>query len=202
MKLVIIGAGGHAKVVMDTAQLAGWQVIGFADDNLDADLFGLPHLGKPSLLELLGDVQIVIAIGSNVVRKNFGAALFDRFTCATIIHPKAIVSNRATLETGTVVFAGAVIQAGTAIGHHCIINSSASIDHDCKIADYCHIAPNATLTGGANLETGVFIGAGSVVTPGRSIGSWAVLGAGGVSIENLDSNETFVGVPAKRLTSS
>ncbi len=202
MKLVIIGAGGHAKVVADTAQLAGWQVLGFADDNLDAALFGLPHLGKPSNLEPPKDVHVTIAIGSNLVRQKLDLALSSHFSWATVIHPKAILSSRAILQAGTVVFAGAVIQADAVIGQHCIVNSSASIDHDCKIADYCHVAPNATLTGGVTLETGVFIGAGSVVIPNKHIGAWSTLGAGSVCVENLDSNGTFVGIPAKRLTSA
>jgi acetyltransferase EpsM len=202
MKLVIIGAGGHAKVVADTAQLANWQVLGFADDNLEATLFDLPHLGKLRNLELPKDVQVIIAIGSNVVRQKLDLVLSGYFSWATVIHPKAIVSNRAILNAGTVVFAGAIIQADAVIGQHCIINSSASIDHDCKIADYCHVAPNATLTGGVILETGVFIGASSVVTPNKYIGAWSTLGAGSVCLEDFDANETFVGVPAKRLTSS
>ncbi|MEY4529909.1 MAG: hypothetical protein RLZZ156_630 [Deinococcota bacterium] len=152
MKLVVIGAGGHAKVVVDTAQLAGWEVVGFADDNPNAALFSLPHLGKPSGLELPKDVQVIIAIGSNLVRQKLDSELSKRFTWAKIIHPKAVVSNHSTLGQGTVVFAGAVIQADTVIGQHCIINSSASVDHDCKIADYCHIAPNGTLAGGVTLK--------------------------------------------------
>jgi acetyltransferase EpsM len=202
MKLVVIGAGGHAKVVTDTSQRAGWEVIGFADDNLDARLFGLTHLGKPSHLELPKDIQVIIAIGSNLVRQKLDVGLAGRFDWATIIHPKAMVSSYSKLGEGTVVFAGAVIQADTVIRRHCIVNSSASIDHDCEIADYCHIAPNATLTGGVTLEAGVFIGAGSVVIPNRHIGAWSTLGAGGVAVENLDANGIFVGVPAKHLISS
>jgi sugar O-acyltransferase (sialic acid O-acetyltransferase NeuD family) len=195
MKLVIIGAGGHAKVVVDTAQFAGWQVLGFADDNTKAALFGLPHLGKPSDLELPKNVGAIIAIGSNRIRQKLALILSDRFVWATIVHPKAIVSSRATLQIGTVVFAGAVIQADTVIGQHCIVNSSASIDHDCNIA-------NATLTGGVTLETGVFVGAGAVVAPSKHIGAWSTLGAGGVAIKNLQAGATFAGIPAKNLTSS
>ncbi len=200
MKLVIIGAGGHAKVVTDTALLEGWQVIGFADENPEASLFELPHLGKPSDLYLQKDVQAIVAIGSNASRQKIDASLAGRFNWATITHPKAIVSRFAKLNEGTVVFAGAIIQADTIVGRHCIVNSSASIDHDCKIADYCHIGPNATLTGGVIFETGVFVGAGSVVVPSKRIKEWSVLGAGGVSVKDLDAHGTFIGIPAKRLT--
>jgi sugar O-acyltransferase (sialic acid O-acetyltransferase NeuD family) len=202
MKLVVIGAGGHAKVVTDTAQMSGWQVIGFADDNPNAKLFDLPYLGRPSQLELPTDVHVVIAIGSNQIRQKIHAELLNRFNWATVIHPKAIISSRAVLNSGTVVFAGAVIQADTVVGHQCIVNSCASIDHDCQIADYCHVAPNTTLAGGVTLETGAFIGAGSVVTPNRRIGAWTTLGAGGVAIHDLAANQTFVGVPAKNIRST
>ena len=202
MKLVIIGAGGHAKVVADTAQLAGWQVIGFVDNGLDATLFDLPHLGRPSDLELPKNVEVMISIGSNSIRKKLDFEFSSRFSWAKIIHPKAVISSHVTIGTGTVVFAGAVIQADAIIGRHCIVNTLAAIDHDCTIADYCHVAPNATLTGGVTLETGAFIGAGSVVTPNKRVGSWAILGAGGVSVKDLDSNETYVGIPARRFISS
>lgn len=201
MKLVVIGAGGHAKVVVDTAQLAGWEVIGFVDDNSNVALFDLPYLGKPNDLELSEDTQVVIAIGSNSVRKKLDFSFSSRFLWATITHPRAMVSSRAVLGAGTVVFSGAVVQADTVIGQHCIVNSSASVDHDCSIADYCHIAPNATLTGGVSLEAGVFVGAGSVIAPYKRVGAWSILGAGGASVQDLDSYGTFVGVPAKRLTS-
>lgn len=202
MKLVIIGAGGHAKVAVETAQLAGWEVVGFADDNPNVALLDFPYLGKPNDIKPTEDIHLILAIGSNSVRKKMDLALSDRFSWATIIHPRAIISSRAKLREGTVVFAGAVIQADTMIGRHCIVNSSASIDHDCKIADYCHIAPNAVLAGGVTLEDGVFIGAGSVVTPSRHIGAWSILGAGGVAVNNLTANETFMGIPAKQRTSS
>lgn len=201
MNLVVIGAGGHAKVVTDTAQLAGWNVVGFADDNPDTTLFNLPYLGKPINLKLLKNTQVVIAIGSNLVRRELVFLLSNRFSWAKVVHPKAIVSNRAVFGAGTVIFSGAVVQADTVIGQHCIVNSSASVDHDCTIADYCHIAPNATLTGGVVLEAGVFVGAGSVVAPLKRVGAWSILGAGGVSVQDLDSHGTFVGIPAKRLAS-
>lgn len=202
MKLVIIGAGGHAKVVADTAQLAGWQVIGFVDNRLDATLFDLPHLGQPCDLELPKDVQVVIAVGSNLMRKKLDLEFSNRFSWAKIIHPRAVISRRVIIGIGTVVFAGAVIQADATIGQHCIVNTLAAVDHDCTVANYCHVAPNATLAGGVTIETGAFVGAGSIVTPNKRVGSWATLGAGGVSVKDLDPNETYVGIPARRFIPS
>lgn len=202
MKLVIIGAGGHAKVVADTAMMAGWDVVGFLDDRPDAQLLNLPHLGVIADLLLLENTKAVIAIGQNQARKQIFEELTNCSDWATIIHPKAVVSSLAKIQAGTVVFAGSVIQADTSIGKHCIINTLASVDHDCHIDDYCHIAPNATLAGSVTLETGVFVGAGSVITPGRKIGEWSTLGAGAVLVNSLKSNGVFVGVPAKQLKRS
>lgn len=199
MNLVVIGAGGHAKVVVDTARMAGWQVLGVSDDRPSAILFDLPYLGSPNNLAMPEDYQAIIAIGSNLVRQRMAHELSRRITWATIVHPKAVVSGFAVLQPGTVVLAGAVIQAAAKIGQHVIINTSASIDHDCQIADFCHIAPNAVLTGGVVLETGVLIGAGSVVTPMSKIGEWTILGAGGAAVRNLDSHGVFMGVPARRV---
>ena len=197
MKLVVVGGGGHAKVVTDSAQAAGWNVIGFADDRSDAKLFDLQHLGSLQNFQPPQDAQVVVAIGSNKLRQQIVELLSGTVNWATVIHPRAMISSFATIHAGTVVFAGAVIQADTVIDQHCIINTSASIDHDCRIADFCHVAPNAVLTGNVSLEMGVFVGAGSVVLPGRHIGEWATLGAGGVSVRDLDSGGTFVGIPAK-----
>lgn len=202
MKLVIIGAGGHAKVVTDTAQIAGWQVVGFADDSSSATLFDLPYLGTPKSLDLSTDTFAVIAIGSNQIREKISKELSSHLKWATVIHPRAIVSGHTKLEAGTVIFAGAVIQPDVFIGQHCIINTSASIDHDCQISDFCHVAPNVTLTGGVILETGSFVGAGSVIIPGRKVGAWSTLGAGSVCVQDLGSNGRFAGTPAKPIKAS
>lgn len=197
MKLVVIGGGGHAKVVTDSARAAGWEMVGFADDRPDARLFDLQYLGSPQSLQVPQDARVVVAIGSNKLRQQMVERFSGRVNWATVIHPRAIVSSFATIQAGTVIFAGAVIQADTVVEQHCIVNTSASIDHDCKIADFCHVAPNAVLAGNVNLKTGAFVGAGSVVLPGRCIGEWATLGAGGVSVRDLDSGGTYVGVPAE-----
>jgi sugar O-acyltransferase (sialic acid O-acetyltransferase NeuD family) len=200
VKLVVIGAGGHAKVVVDTALAAGWDIVGFVDDRPDARLFNFENLGAVDSFQAPRDAKAVVAIGSNKIRQRIAEQLSATLNWATLIHPRAVVSSFATLQAGTVVFAGAVIQTDTMVGQHCIINSSASIDHDCTIADFCHVAPNAVLTGNVTLEVGAFIGAGSVVIPGRRIGEWTTLGAGAVSVQDLDSDGVFVGIPARPLT--
>lgn len=199
MKLVVIGAGGHAKVVTDTARSAGWEVVGFVDDRPNAQLFDLTYLGTTQNFQMPQQTHVVIAIGDNKTREKIAAQLSGQVDWATVIHPRATVSSYVKLDAGTVVFAGVVIQADTRLGHHCIVNTSASIDHDCQIADFCHIAPRAVLTGHIRLETGAFVGAGSVILPGRRIGAWSTLGAGAVIVNDLESNGIFVGIPAKRI---
>jgi sugar O-acyltransferase (sialic acid O-acetyltransferase NeuD family) len=199
VKLVVIGAGGHAKVVTDTARCAGWEVVGFVDDRPDAQLFDLTYLGITQNFQMPQQTQGVIAIGDNKTREKIVAQLSGHIDWATVIHPQATVSSYSKVGAGTVVFAGVVVQADTRLGHHCIVNTLASIDHDCQIADFCHIAPQAVLTGHVRLETGAFVGAGAVVLPGRRIGAWSTLGAGAIVVNDLDSNGVFIGIPAKRI---
>ena len=195
--LIVIGAGGHAKVVVETAQVSGWTVLGTADDNAKARVFDLPHLGPPEALQPESGVQHVIAIGSNAARARIAERLSGQLRWAVIVHPAATVSTRASLGDGTVVFAGAVIQPDAQIGQHVIINTGARVDHDCRLGNAVHIGPGAVLTGGVRLKDGVFIGAGGVVTPGVTVGAWSTLGAGGVAIRDLEAGQTFVGTPAK-----
>lgn len=201
MKLIVIGAGGHAKVVVDTANASGWDVIGFCDDNPNAKFVDLPFLGVPNEVKFSFDIHVVIAIGQNTIRQKIANELADRVTWATIIHPRATVSSKAKVQEGTVIFAGAVVQADAVLGKHNIINTNASIDHDCTIKDYCHIAPGAVLVGGVQLDTGVFVGAGAVILPKRRIGEWTTIGAGAVALNDLEAHGVFVGVPAFRLHS-
>lgn len=196
-RLAVIGAGGHAKVVIDAAEAVGWRVIGVADDRPNHTVFDLPYLGSPGSLRLEPDVSAVIAIGVNTTRQHIAQQLEQQLTWATIIHPQAVISARAQLGVGTVVLAGAVIQADTVIGNHVVINTGARIDHDNQIGDYCHIAPGAVLTGTVSLEKGVFVGAGAIMLPGVRAGSWSTLGAGGVARRDLEPHQIYAGVPAR-----
>jgi sugar O-acyltransferase (sialic acid O-acetyltransferase NeuD family) len=196
-KLVLIGAGGHAKVVIESAERSGLSISGVIDNRLGASVFGYPFLGSLGNVALEADWQAVIAIGSNAVRAKIAASLEGEAHWVSVIDPQAVISTRASIQSGTVVFAGAVIQADVKIGHHVILNTGCRVDHDVQIADYCHVAPGAILTGGVVLEEGVFVGAGAVVLPGVRIGAWSTLGAGSVATKDLSSGQVFVGSPAK-----
>lgn len=199
-KCVIVGASGHAKVVLDAALTNGYDVIGFLDDNesVQGELHcGLPIIGKISELSTRKYSHAVIAIGNNQIRSIIAKKYQSDTHWVTCIHTKAYVHPSAQIGQGTVVFAGAIIQPDVIIGNHCIINTATSIDHDCIINDYCHLAPGVHLAGNVKVGQGVFMGIGSVAIPGVNIGHNATIGAGGVVIESIPSEKTVMGVPAK-----
>jgi sugar O-acyltransferase (sialic acid O-acetyltransferase NeuD family) len=200
INLVIIGAGGHAKVVTEAAQLSGWQVVGVLDDTFGKTIYDFPYLGTVSDVKTLQDTHYIIAIGANQAREKIKIQLENRVKWAMVIHPRAIVSPKVKIGVGTVIFAGAIVQPDTIIGEHVILNTGSQVDHDNKIGDFAHVAPNAVLTGGVELDEGVFVGAGAIVTPGVKLGKWCTLGAGAVAVrgEYLE-NQIYVGNPARKL---
>lgn len=198
-RLVVIGAGGHAKVVIDTCQAAGWSVLGTADAAPDRRVFGLPHLGSPEQLRVEPDVYAVVAIGSNAARRDVVRQLEGWIPWATVVHPAAFISSRARLDDGVVVFAGAIVQADTVVGRHAILNSGCRVDHDNRIGPFSHVAPGAVLTGKVTLGEGAFVGAGAVVTPNRTLGEWCTVGAGAVIVRDTRPELTYVGVPAEEI---
>jgi sugar O-acyltransferase (sialic acid O-acetyltransferase NeuD family) len=190
--LVLLGAGGHAKVVYDA--LAGARVE-VRDDN--ASLEGKPFLdtfirtpiGTPA-----GAVHV--AIGDNRARSAVAARMAGKLF--TVIHPAAIVSARSAIEPGAFVAAGAVVAAAARIGECAIINHRAVVDHDCEVGRHAHIAPSATLGGGVKVGEGALVGAGAVVLPGITIGKWAIVAAGAVVTEAVADGQTVYGVPARK----
>lgn len=193
----LIGASGHAKVILDILLQGNLEVSGFYDDNLSIQEFkGLKSHGSVSQITPSQDLHI-ISIGVNSIRKKIAAQVNVSFT--TAIHPSAVISKSVDIGDGTVGMAGAVINADSKIGKHCILNTQCSIDHDCTIEDFVHISPNACITGGVFIGEGAHIGAGAVVIPGLKIGAWAVVGAGSVVIRDVEPGEVVAGNPAKRI---
>lgn len=193
----VIGAGGHAKVVVATIRAAGLDVECAWDDDprrRGGDVLGAPVRG--SVDDVPAGVPIVVAIGSNVVRRDVVARLGAREFC-TVAHPSAVVHPSATLGPGTVVFAGAIVQPDARLGAHVIVNTAASVDHDCLVEDFVHVAPGARLAGGVSVREGALFGIGSCALPGVEVGSWAIVGAGGVVVTPIPPRSTAVGCPAK-----
>jgi sugar O-acyltransferase (sialic acid O-acetyltransferase NeuD family) len=197
-ELVVVGAGGHAKVVVATARAAGWRVVAIVDDARERwgqQLLGVAITGptERALQDL--SAQVVLAIGDNAARRRLAAGARCRF--ATLVHPSAVVDPTAALGAGSVVFAGAVIQPDAAIGGHAIVNTGASIDHDCALGEAVHIAPGTRLAGNVTLGDEVFLGIGTVVIPGVAIGARTIVGAGAAVVTDLPPDVVAVGVPAR-----
>ena len=174
--MIIYGAGGHAKVVIDCLEATQQPVELIIDDDIDKTSvlnYAVCHAYDPSLLS---QSLLIIAIGNNKVRKGIAEVIHHK--AAIAIHPNASVSPHASVGAGTVIFNAAVVQADAMIGQHVIINSSAIVEHDCRVGDYAHIAPHATLCGEVTIGEGALIGAGAVVLPGVTIGRWSAVGAG------------------------
>lgn len=194
--IVVIGAGGHAKVLISTLTARGFSIAAVLDD--DDTKWGMDAQGtRVSRIERERGGRGVIGIGDNAQRRDMARAL--NLEWQTVVHPSAFVHSSAKLGRGTVVFAGAVVQPDAVIGDHVIVNTGATIDHDCTIGDYAHLAPGVHLSGSVHVDEGAFLGIGSVVIPGVKIGRWSTLGAGAVATRDLADGVTAVGVPAREL---
>ncbi len=194
--VVVIGAGGHAKVLISTLIACGSPIAAVCDD--DDREWGRDVQGtRVSRLEPDRGGRAVIGIGDNARRMEIARTM--DFEWEIVVHPSACVHASATLGPGTVVFAGAVVQPDVVIGEHVIVNTGATIDHDCIVGDYAHIAPGVHLAGSVEVGEGALLGIGSAVIPGVKIGRWSTLGAGGVAIRDIADGIVAVGVPAKEL---
>lgn len=168
---LILGAGGHAAVVIDALQKAGATVSGVLDPawTAAAPLLGVPILGADDYLNTLDPKQVYVAVGvggngGNPLRRSlFNLARKTGFEMPPVIHPGSIVAESALLEPGVQVMAGAVVQARTLLSEGVIVNTLASVDHDSTIGAFCHIAPHACICGGVVMGQGVHVGAGAVV---------------------------------------
>jgi sugar O-acyltransferase (sialic acid O-acetyltransferase NeuD family) len=193
----LIGAGGHAKVVLATLRDAGWTVSAAYDDDptkWGSTLSGVPILGSVDQAAS-GPRRSVVAIGNNRARQKVAARLALEWV--TAVHPRAWVDPSVRLGPGTVVFAGAVIQPDTVLGAHVIVNTGATIDHDGVLGDFVHVAPGCHLAGEVHVGDGAFLGTGSSVIVGVEVGPWSVVGAGGVVVRHVPPGVTAVGVPAR-----
>ncbi|MGW5983742.1 acetyltransferase [Bacillus mycoides] len=204
MKILIIGCGGHSKVVKDIIlSNEGYEIIGYLDDLytgitiIDNLYFGEIEDAR-EIINNFNDIKLVIAIGNNKMRKEVFRKLNQPIDIYPIlIHKTAIISPHAHIGYGTVIMPNVVVNADTIIGNHTIINTGSIIEHDNIIDDFVHISPHATLTGSITIDEGAHIGASATIIPGVKIGSWSIVGAGSVVINDFPSNCTAVGIPAK-----
>lgn len=198
MKLTIIGASGHGKVVADIASLRGYNEIEFLDDNDAIKYCGkYPTVGTTDMA-LSVDGDVFVAIGNAEIRQQLMEKLKNK-NIPVLIHPNSVIAEDVKIGKGSVIMAGAVINPGVCIGKGCIINTCCSVDHDCIIGDYVHISVGTHLCGTVTVKDSTWIGAGAIVSNNLNICGNCTIGAGATVIKNIDVPGAYVGVPAKRL---
>ncbi|SES75924.1 acetyltransferase EpsM [Salinibacillus kushneri] len=202
MKVMIVGDGGHGKVIQDI--ISGFHTIEIRtilDDRYSNDFFQDGKMYGPiSSFDTWWhpNMKVMIAIKDNQERKRIMHKLgLSTEKYLTIIHPSSIISPTAKIGHGSVVMANAVIQADTVIGNHCIINTGAIVEHDNDVCDYTYISPNAALNGMNLLGEGVHVGASATIIVGKKLGDWSIIGAGATVIEDVPNQCTVFGTPAK-----
>jgi len=194
--VALIGGGGHAVVVFEAARLSGWQVEGFYDDESGKCLSSeICQLGAFRDFLFAKRRPLILAVGNIEIRRR----LIEKYDglWATIEHPSAIVSKRATIASGTFIAAAAVVNPCCEIGRHVIINTRAVVEHHCKIGLNSHIAPGAVLGGEVQVGANTLIGISASVNPHLRIGQNCVIGAGSVVTRDVEDGSIVVGVPAK-----
>ena len=206
-KILLIGGGGHARVLIDLIRSLGkYEIVGILDPQLEkgSAVLGVSVLGGDRVLKGLYDQKAKNAcIGIGSVNSNEKRrSLYERvseigFRVPELIHPKSIVSNESKIAGGVQVMAGAIIQANTFIDQNTIINTGAVVDHDCIVGKHVHICPGAVISGGCIIGDGAFIGVGSMVIQGVKIGKGTLIAAGSVVLKNVPDGATVKGVPAK-----
>ena len=206
-KLVLFGAGGHAKVVIDIIERQGiYEVAGLIDDDIEHKgkrFFGYPVLGTRAELPALHSGQLrcaIVTIGDNASRAAVAAHLDQHgWRFASAVHPGANIGRGTSIGPGSVVMAGCVVNADAYLGAQVILNTGATVDHDCHIDDAVHIAPGCHLCGGVSVGQGSLLGAGSIVTPGVKIGATVIVGAGSTVIRDVADDARVSGSPARPL---
>lgn len=201
-RVLVLGAGGHAKVVADILLCQGLDVLGFLDDDpatWGTECLSLKVLGAVRNLGRYAPCKLVMGIGSNQSRQRIVGQLGTDATDLWInaIHPRATLAASVRLGIGAVIAAGVIINPDTVLGNHVIINTGATVDHDCRIGDYVHIAPGTHLAGGVTVGQGALLGVGVSVAPSHSVGEWAVVGAGAAVVRDIPGGVTAKGVPAR-----
>jgi sugar O-acyltransferase (sialic acid O-acetyltransferase NeuD family) len=208
-KIVIIGASGHAKVVIDIVEQAGrFEIAGLVDRGsaIGSQVCGYPVLGREEQLPALArdyDLRgLLIAIGDNFVRSQVAdrvGGACPGLPLVSAVHPRATLARDVTIGAGTVIMAGGVVNPGCTIGRACILNTNSSLDHDSRMEDFSSLAPRAVTGGNCQIGSYSAIGIGAVVSHGITIGEHVVVGAGSTVLGDVDANQVVYGTPARTI---
>ena len=206
--IIVIGAGGHAKVVIDALERGQETILGAVDIDPakhGRSLLSVPVLGGEDVLNGHSAMSVLLvnaigSIGDTEGRRSVFLRFKDRgYRFHTVVHPAAVVAGDVEIGEGSQIMAGAVVQAGTSIGANCIVNTRSSVDHDCRIGDHVHVAPGSTISGGVTIDERCLVGAGATIIQGLAIGPQCVIGAGAAVISDIGAQTTVLGVPAKQV---
>jgi sugar O-acyltransferase, sialic acid O-acetyltransferase NeuD family len=206
-EIVVIGGGGHAKVLVGVLKKSGYHVLGYTDTGDRGAILGVPYLGDDgSLGELLSmhdDCLAIVGVGKTDasaerigLQKRISALGFG---IAVVISPGATVNEEVNLGPGSVVFDGVVVNSGTVAGDACILNTGCILEHDCRLGENVHVAPGAVLSGGVSVGANTMVGTGALIIQNVSIAAGSMIGAGSTDVKDIVSPGTYVGSPARRI---
>ena len=208
LPVILIGAGGHAKVLIDALRLQSIEIFGIVDADVNKngqELMGVPIVGGDEEVMKYSQkqVRLVNGIGStrvSLLRHQIFVNFKNKgYQFEMVIHPSSVIASDVELSEGVQVMAGAIIQTGCKVGANTIINTRSSVDHDCQIGSHVHISPAAVISGGVVVGEGAHICTGAVIIQGIRIGVNSLVAAGAVVIQNVPNDITVAGVPAREL---
>ena len=207
-KMVVLGGGGHAKVIIDIIRKQKlYSIIGYVDPRDRGEILGVAYLGPeskvPEFIRSNPGLQAALAIG-NTEPSDLRKSIFDRMktqglSFPSIVSPDAIINSDVIVAEGSQILDGVIVNSGSRIGRGVIVNTGSSIDHDCQISDFTHVAPGVTLSGGVKIGKNCVIGIGSCIIQNVEIGDFILIGAGSVVTSHCREVGTYVGSPARRI---
>lgn len=204
--MIIIGAGGHAKVLIDALKLMAANILGISDTDpslLGKKILGVPVRWNDQEIQVMPPESVYLINGLGGVRDTIQRrSIFELFksldfTFSQVIHPAAVISGEAVLAEGVQVMAGAIVQAGSLIAEDTLINTKASVDHDCRIGRHVHLAPGVTVCGHVVIGEAVFVGSGATVIQGVKIGKNSLIAAGTLVRRDVPPGSKVMGVPGR-----
>ena len=206
-RFVVIGGGGHAKVLIAVLKKSSANIVGYTDAQDRGAILGVSWLGDdtvlPAILRTEGSCQAIVGVGkidTSSARLRLQATAKELgFEFPVIVSPDAVVNEEVELGLGTAVFDGAVVNSGATIGAACILNTNSTVEHDCRLGDNVHVGPGSILSGAVVVGSNCLIGTGANIIQGVTICHDCLVGAGATVITDIEVPGVYVGIPAKRL---